>query len=382
MANTLSVYDPLFYAQEALWALEKALGLAGRVYRGHDKSPQQRGSIISIRVPSTFSAQDAPSASSPQDVTAAEVQIALDTWRDVTFKLTDKELTYTGEIIINEHIRPAAYALANDIDQKLAALYAEIPWEQNISSPAAVSDLTAARKTLFNNECPVDDDDLHMMVDGTMEAELLNLSAFSQHQGAGEQGVATQMRGHLGKKFGFEVFANQNVDSHTGGALVGVTQLQLNAGVTAGAVAWVFKDSDATLTGTIKAGDTFVVAGHTQRYSVVADATAGSNIITIATNEKAAITYSTSDNVTITQQTGTQNIAFHRHWACLAMAPLSEIGAKLDGRVATVSDPITNLSIRSRVFYEGKEASIYVVLDVLFGLKVLKSNMAVRVVNA
>lgn len=381
MSNTLSVYDPLFYAQEALWALEKALGLAGRVYRGHDKSPQQKGSIISIRVPSIFTAQSAPSAASPQSISAGEIQIALDTWRDVTFSLTDKELTYTGETIINEHIRPAAYALANDIDQKLAALYAQIPYEQSVSSPATVSDLTAARKTLFNNEVPVDDDDLHMMVDGTLEAELLNLSAFSQHQGAGPTGVETQMRGYLGKKFGFEIFANQNVDSHTAGAAVPGTQLQLNAEVAAGATAWVFKDSGGSLTGTVKAGDSFVVAGNTQRYTISGDVSAAANTITIATNEPAAETYAVSTNVTLTQTSGTQNIAFHRHWACLAMAPLSEVGAKLDGRVATVSDPITNLSIRSRVFYEGKEAAIYVVLDVLFGIKVLKPNMAVRLVN-
>ena len=34
--NTLGIYDPLFYAQEALIQLEKALGLAGRVHRGYD----------------------------------------------------------------------------------------------------------------------------------------------------------------------------------------------------------------------------------------------------------------------------------------------------------------------------------------------------------
>ena len=47
--NTLSVYDPLFYAQEALIQLEKALGMAARVHRGYDKEPQSKGSIIKIR---------------------------------------------------------------------------------------------------------------------------------------------------------------------------------------------------------------------------------------------------------------------------------------------------------------------------------------------
>lgn len=73
MSNTLSVYDPLFYAQEALIQLEKALGMAGRVFRGYDKSPQQKGSVISIRRPSTFTALAAPQ--SAQAINASEVQI-------------------------------------------------------------------------------------------------------------------------------------------------------------------------------------------------------------------------------------------------------------------------------------------------------------------
>ena len=68
MSNTLSVYDPLFYAQEALIQLEKALGMAGRVYRGYDKNPQQKGSVISITKPGTFTALAAPQAA--QDLTA------------------------------------------------------------------------------------------------------------------------------------------------------------------------------------------------------------------------------------------------------------------------------------------------------------------------
>jgi hypothetical protein len=378
--NTLSVYDPLFYAQEALIQLENALGMAGRVHRGHDKDPQQKGSTISIREPSTFTAQNAPSAA--QNITAAETQIVLDQWKDVAFSLTDKELTYTGERIITEHIRPAAYALANYIDQVLCGMYDYVPWEANLSSPAAVTDITAARKTLFNNQVPMDDNMLHMMLDGTVEAEFLNLQAFSQHQGAGDQGVDTQMRGYLGRKFGFEIFANQNTAEHTAGALVIGTQLQVNANISAGATSVVFKDSGGSLTGTIKAGDTFVIAGSTQRYVATADATAAANVISVSFEPKAAIDYSASDNVTATQQSGTQCLAFHKNAIALAMAPLSEIGAKLEGRVATVTDPVSNLSIRSRIFYEGKEAAIYVVLDVLFGFKMLKHNMAVRMVNA
>ena len=60
--NTLGNYNETFFAQEALIQLEKALGMAGRVYRGYDPNPQVKGSTIQIRRPSSFTAQAAPMA--------------------------------------------------------------------------------------------------------------------------------------------------------------------------------------------------------------------------------------------------------------------------------------------------------------------------------
>ena len=59
--NTLGYYDPLFYAQEGLIILEKALGRSARVHRGYDRETKQKGSTTAISRPSTFTAQDAPS---------------------------------------------------------------------------------------------------------------------------------------------------------------------------------------------------------------------------------------------------------------------------------------------------------------------------------
>lgn len=379
MANTLSIYDPIWYAQEALLALEKALGLATRVYRGYDRTPQQIGSTIQIRKPSTFTAQSAPS--SAQNITASYVEIVLNQWYEVKFALTDKELSYTGERIIAEHIRPAAYALADNIDQALAAEYKNVPWEADIATSAtiAISDITEVRKMMFDNMVPLKEQDaMHFMVDGTSEAALLGLAAFTQWSGAGERGVETQFTGNFGKRYGFNFWANQNTPTHTAGALVAGTQLQLNADITAGDTSTVFKDSGGSLTGTVKAGDTFVIAGHTQRYAVTADATASSNLVNVAFTPAAVTGYSASDNVTETQKSGAQNLAFHRNFCALAMAPLSEMGGELGARVATVTDPVTGLSLRSRVYYIGDSSVVHVALDVLYGIKVLDGNRAVR----
>lgn len=372
-------WNPFFYANEALIALENALGLARTIHRGYDKAPQQRGSTIKIRVPGVFSAQAAPS--SAQDLAPDEVSVVLDKWYEVKFALTDKELSETGEVMINDHIRPAAYALANKIDQDLAALYYLVPWEEATAAPSDVSDIVNCRKILLANGVQMDESQLFAMVSPTIEAEYLQAAAFAQWSGAGQTGVSTQLTGSFGRRYGFEFYANQNAPTHTAGALVPGTQLQLNAEVLAGATSLVFKDSGGSLSGTVKAGDTFVIAGNTQRYAITANATAATNLITVSFEPKAAQTYAVSTNATITQDSGEQSLFYHRNWAALAMAPLSTLGNQLGAKIATVTDPKTGLALRSRMYYVGNSSVVHIALDVLYGVKVLQHNRAVRLAD-
>ncbi len=375
MPNELSVYDPLFYAQEAIIQLHKNLGMAARVHRGYDKSPQQKGSVISISRPSTFTALAAPQ--SAQDIDAGEVQIALDQWYEVKFKLTDKELTYTTEKIITDHIGPAAYAMADKIDSQLTALYKDIPWSNTNGSPLIASDITENRRILGVNLAP--SDNRHLMLSPTQEAEALNLTAFSQWQGAGQAGADTQMRGTLGMKYGFETFMNQNVATHTAGVAADATGALTSAG-TKGDTS-IALDS-ITTAGTVKKGDSFVIAGNTQRYVFTEDKTASAGAIaTVGIFPALVQDYDNLSVVTITLLSGEQGLGFHRNAFALAMAPLSEAGNQIGARIATVTDPVTGLSLRSRMFYVGDTSSVYVSIDALWGTKTLDPNLACRLVN-
>jgi len=380
VSNNINPYDPIWYAQEALIQLEKALGMAGRVHRGHDKTAQQKGSTIQISQPGTFTAQDAPSTA--QDLNPESLTITLNQWKEVKFKLTDKELSYTGEKIITDHIRPAAYAIADNIDLALNALVKQIPWYYDITlATAGVEAITTGRRILFNNQVPMND--LHFEVDGYLEEALLKLAAFTQHQGAGETGVQSQLRGSLGTKFGVEVFANQNVISQTSPDWTDMAgAVNEAAGYAVGSTSIAIDGLDAT--GAIKAGDILVITGHTQQYAVTADVTlvAGAGTVSISPAIRGAALV---DNQVVTlipaggdNTTKTQNVMFHRNAFALAMAPLPTIAQQLGARVETVVDPITGLAIRSRLFYDGDTSAVYVALDVLYGLKTLNPNLAVR----
>jgi hypothetical protein len=380
MSNTLSVYDPIFYAQEGLIQLEKALGMASRVHRGYERerNARERGSVISIPRPSTFSADNAPS--SAQNVTAGSVSISLDQWKEVKFALTDQELAYTSEKIIADHIRPAAYALADQIDQDLCALVKQVPWFVDAAgSASSTPDLTGVYRTLFGNAVPVGDPSMvHVMVDG-IEQEWLQLNtAFSQLQTAGQAGLDTLLKGSLGIKFGMEIFANQNVTSHTKGTC-NDTALQVKGNTSAGATTIDLDAVDGTVTGTLVPGDTFVIAGNTQRYAITGTFTAASNEF-LAVTFVPALAAAVLDNaaVTVNLDNHTEMVGFHRNAFALAMAPLPTMARELGAKVETAIDPVTGLALRARMFYIGDTSKVYVALDVLYGVKTLDPNLACK----
>ena len=377
MANTLGVYNPIFYAQEALIQLEKSLGMASRVHMGFDEERRGfgKGETISMRRPSTFSVASAPATAA--DITTETITLTLDQWNEVKFKLTDKELAFTGERIISDHIRPAAYSLADEIDSDLCNLFKDVPWLYALeAAPGSnVSDITGPRKILFDNSAMMSND-MHFMVNSEMESELLQLPAFAQHQGAGEFGVDTQRRGFIGQKYGFEMFANQNVKAHTSGTASDV------AGTVNGTVAigGTTISVDALGTGTLVPGDTFSIAGNSQEYAIT-------NTTTASANENAGITFTpqlvaaATDGAVVTlvaTDSVAECLAFHRKAFGLVMAPLSDRASELGAKVATVQDPVTGISLRARMYYVGNSSEVHVALDTLYGVKTLDPNLAVR----
>ncbi len=218
MANTLGVYNPIFYAQEALIHLWNALGMAPRVHLGYSREREtfEKGDTINIRKPSVLTTNNAPATA--EDLSTETVAIVLDQWKEVKFKLSDKELAQTQQRIIDDHIAPAAYSWADNIDSALTDLYKDVPWFDDANATIAIDDITGPRKILFDNKVPLQDEGMmHYMLDGAAEQGFLELTAFTQWQGSGAAGVQAQLRGSLGTRFGVEIFANQNVKTHTKG---------------------------------------------------------------------------------------------------------------------------------------------------------------------
>ena len=401
MANVLGNYNPEFYAQEALIQLYKALGMAGRVHRGAEQerngSGNSKGDTINLKRPTKFTAQThvAGAGSTVQDVVGENIAITLNNHQEVKYALTDRELAYSSDQIITDHITPAAYALADKIDQDLHQLGAKVGPKAFVSGTASSSFITAPRKVLRNNEVPMDAGSIHYLVDSGMEAAFLDLGIFHEARITGDgANQAALMNGTLGNRFGVEVFASQNADvdiaaktsTATASAATGdsVGAVNGDTAVNVGTMAV----NGFTLTETVEIGDTFTIAGDVTVYTLTANTTfaAGAGNLTFYpalrrnTATAAVVTFANLD--AIEEIAHVRNLMFHKNAFALAFAPLPATGDGKGAEMATVTDEVTGLSVRARMWYDGGTATNFVALDALYGTQTLDPMLGVQVLRA
>lgn len=401
MANVLGNYNPEFYAQEALIQLFKALGMAGRVHRGAEQerngAGNAKGDTINLKRPTKFTAAThvAGTGSTAQDVVGENIAITLNEHQEVKYALTDRELAYSSEQIITDHITPAAYALADKIDQDLHTLGAKVGPKSIISGTADAGFITGPRKVLRNNEVPMEAGAIHYLVDSGMEAAFLDLGIFHEARITGDgANQAALLNGSLGQRFGVEVFATQNADQDLA-ALTSTATASAAGGDPIGAVNGAHAVNvntvavnGFTLVETVKTGDTFSVAGDPTVYVLTADTTfaAGAGSLTFypALRRNAVTTAVVTFNLldAVEEAAHVRNLMFHKNAFALAFAPLPMTGDGKGAEMATVTDEVSGLSVRARMWYDGGTATNFVALDALYGTQTLDPMLATQVLRA
>lgn len=375
MPNTVTPYDPIWYANRALERLEKNLQLTKTIFRAYDNEPRERGSVIEIRKPGGGAVQAMP-ITTATDLDPQKIQMTLDQWWGTAFKVSDKEAAYTGERIINEHIAPYMQALAEKIEATVFGLYADVPWVYQGADPAVIDDLIGLRKQLNDNSVPRAL--RYLCMNSEREADLLKIQNFLS-AADGSDGVLTQKEGYLGRKFGFDMFPNDLTQNWTPATptITGATTVQ-GGGAAKGATQVTISAASA-LTGTVSKGVTFSITGLTQKFAITADALAAGNAIVAAITPPLPVAVSANTVVTF-DTIGAKGIslAYQQEAFAIAMAPLSERGNGRGAEQVTVNDPRTNMAIRVTRWYEPKDAEEWVRFDALWGVKTIDGNRACR----
>jgi hypothetical protein len=376
MANLLTsglAYNPYWYVNEGLRILYKRLGMAFYVKRDLAAGKASgSGDTVQIRRAQTFTASNMPIAvASYADVSPSYDNLLIGSWMGNGFKLTDKEKTLTPEVFVRDHLAPVANSIADQIDQNLAGLTLEVPNQILADGTNPYKDFPAMRKALFDAKAPViNPADYSYMTDGVLEQRYETDPTFAQAQsdaGAGE----LQRTGQLGVKFGFKIFPNQNATTFVGGSATGGGTV---TGVQAKGTANV---TVAAITGTIKRGTiaTITTSGTAFKYAVVADSTG----TTLQINSQGLKVASTGgDTITYDQTARTSlGLGFHREAFALVMQPLEDAGPGILS--ATVTEPVTGLTLRSRIGGDFGTGTTIWALDALWGYKTLNQDLACRV---
>ncbi|XHX80953.1 MAG: P22 phage major capsid protein family protein [Stenomitos frigidus ULC029] len=376
MANTLTDVMPKILTT-ALKTLRENAVMPRLVNSDYGVDAAKKGSVLNIPVPTALVAQDVvpgPFSQTTADMTLNTVQIPLNNWKEVAFYLTDKDQKEIMDGVPNMQVMEAAKALANVVDKSLFALHTGIynfvgtpgttPFAPN-SSPQA-QEATNARKFLNRWLAPMEDRRIVLNVDA--EAAALGLPAFQQYLQAGTD--VTIRKGQIGEKLGFDWYTDQNAPNYVGGALVGSPLITAQPALGAKTVGF----SAVSLTGTLKVGDHFKVAGDSQTYVVTADATAAANAVpAVQFTPGAQVAWAASAVVTVYQGFAV-NLAFHRDCFALAIRTLEDeqfMMNELGGAAyMTMQDPITGIPMRLEVKREHKR--IRWAIDMLWGVGLVR----------
>lgn len=374
MPNALGNYSLISFAQKALKVLKNRNGMSQRVYRDYEADVTGKNAVINLRRPPTFVAQDAPSTK--QDINTGTEAVTLDRWKEVKFPLSDKEdSTSDSDVLIDDAITGAVNAIGHEMDTYLQDFFLKVPYYVIPTAAAlAFDDLAAVRESLFSRGVPMDDGLLYGQVDGAMERKIISMLGAPINNGAGVDGA--RVRGAIGEIAGINWWANQNTKSFTTNQMTDVAGVA--AATAVGSTTLSVSGVDAA--GAILKGDTFSIAGHTRRYTVLANATASSGVAALQIFPKLEAATAGSEVVTFHKMTGAKviNGAFHRNAFGLVTAPLSTRGRELGAKIEVVTDAEARLAMRARMYYDGDESEVHVALDVLYGGVVLDERMAVR----
>lgn len=405
-------------AKASVVTLDNELVMAKQVFRGYEEDVNMKvngyevGETISIRKPTDYTVRTGAIAVA-QDTIEGKTTLSVDRRYGVDFKFTAQELTLDIKDLTERAIKPAMIQLANQVDADLHQLYKAVPnW---VGTPGQLingfPDFVAGLQRMDEGAVPKSERTAvlspadHWALVGSqtnLYNDTINKPAYRQ--------------GETGKVGGAELFATQNVATHTVGTITGNSIATVDLSITASTITYsavkdtmtqtMTVDNFSSSTPSVAAGDVFTIEGvydvnpvtkaplpFLKMFTVVAAVTGSSNEVTF-TMYPAMIWTGAFKNVDVQgvsdlngqdvlfQGTASanysQNMIFNRNAFALVMVPLiSPPGAVDVGR-----QTYKGTSVRVIPVYDGiNDASMWR-LDILFGVKAVDPRRAVRLSGA
>ena len=387
MANTnIASLAPMIIAK-AHKVLRKRLAILTNVNKDYAMIPKGKDETIPVSVPTDFGTAGNASAAAyfdPPDHTNVTRNLALTSWKEKGFYLTDQEIAKIATEVgyVPNQLEAAAEAIARAIAADGWATYKGVyglVGSAGTTPFGSTTDVAVDAGSLLDDQfCPTEDRTL--LVNSAAKANVLKLDAFKSFDKRGD--LSPLRDANMGRFLGLDWFLDQAVPLHTRGTLAGTPLV--NGAVAIGAT--TMNIDAGALTGTVVPGDIFTVAGDPQQYVATNTTTAAANAITGITFSPASV-LGFADNAAVTfVATHRVNLAFNKNAIYFGSRILAGDDTGLLGNVGNaifeekMEDPVTGVVLRLSVTRQ--KYRVVWNLDCLYGWLLARPELAVRVAGA
>lgn len=399
MANT--VLTSSIITKEALRLLHSKLTFIGNINKQYDssfaKTGAKIGDTLKIRLPNQYTVRTGKTLST-QDTTETSTTLQVATQKGVDVNFSSAELTMSLDDFSSRILEPAMAVLASNIEADALTMYKDV---YNLVGSAgtvptgtdALKTYLQARQKLNETLTPMDNNrTMHLLPISSVEIVNSLKGLFNDTKAIAEQ----YREGEMGRTAGFDWYENTLLPTHTvGNKVAGVTVS--GASQTGSTLLVVSAASD-----TFKAGTVFTIAGvyqvhpeskatmaSLQQFVVTADVTAtgltqslaiSPSIVTSGAAQNVSASPANSAAITFVGSASTgygQNLAFHKDAFSFATADLI-MPQGVDFARREVYDGISMRIVRA---YDINNDNLPCRIDVLYGYKTLRPQMACRVTN-
>lgn len=317
------------------------------------------------------------------------VDLVLDKWEEVAFKVTDKDYFMIKENVKGNALQQAVETLASRIDTTIieAAYQGIYNFIGTAGTPPFNSDtqlirqcyttLSAAKANMSSPE------NLNAVIDPFAAGNVVGLANFEKVNEAGTDTIRTTGSVRGGVNYGFTWNDTQNIPTHSTAHVTGV--YAIDAAATAGVAVIVVDNGAGAAPSSLVVGDKFTIAGNSQQYTITG-VTAGSPSATEDTyniSPGLAGDVADGDVLTVIATDFISNLFFHRQAIAFASRPLEDIQpaqmAAPEGSIVVIPDPISGLNLRLEITRQNKQTQWS--LDALWGVVVARPEVAVIVLG-
>lgn len=397
MANT--ILTPQQITREALRILHSNLTFIGNINRQYDssfaKSGAKIGDSLKIRLPNQYTVRTGKTLSA-QDTTETSTTLQVATQKGVDVNFSSAELTLSLDDFSKRILEPAMARLAAEMEADALSMYKDVYQQVGTagSVPNAILTYLQAGQKLTESLTPRDNNRTLHLLPSSMVTIVDALKGLFQDSKA----ITEQYReGLMGRSAGFDWYENTLMPTHTNGNKVsGVTvngASQTGSSLNIGGVA----NADTFKQGTVfTIANVFAVHPETkatlpslQQFTVTADATMTTTTGTIAispaitpTGAYQTVNASPASGAALTivgsASTGYgQNLAFHKDAFAFATADLI-MPQGVDFARREVYDGLSMRIVRD---YDINNDNLPCRIDVLYGYKTIRPQMACRITN-